>query len=43
MVDIKSTLMFLGAFDRQTVAWLIAVPLVLTGLIGLTLNLLGAF
>ncbi|HMA36054.1 MAG TPA: permease [Chloroflexia bacterium] len=43
MVDLKSTLMFLGAFDRKTVAWLVAVPVVLTGAIGITLNLIHAF
>jgi uncharacterized protein len=39
MVDIKSTLMFLGVFKRRTVFYLIALPLLMTMLIGIWLNL----
>ncbi|MCB9452138.1 MAG: permease [Anaerolineaceae bacterium] len=39
MVDIKSTLMFLGVFQRRTVAYLIILPLLMTMLIGIWLNL----
>jgi uncharacterized membrane protein YraQ (UPF0718 family) len=39
MVDIKSTLMFLGVFKRRTVAYLIVLPLLMTLLIGIWLNL----
>ncbi len=39
MVDIKSTLMFLGVFKRKTVAWLILLPLLMTMLIGIWTNL----
>lgn len=39
MVDIKSTLMFLGVFKRRTVAYLIALPMLMTLLIGVWLNL----
>lgn len=39
MVDIKSTLMFLGVFKRRTVFYLIALPLLMTLLIGIWLNL----
>lgn len=41
MVDIKSTLMFLGVFTRKTVAYLIALPFLLTLLAGALINLLG--
>ena len=41
MVDIKTTTMFLGVFQRKTVAWLTVLPFVLTALAGITLNLLG--
>jgi hypothetical protein len=43
MVDIKSTLMFLGVFKRRTVAYLILLPLLMTLLIGVWLNLNVAF
>jgi len=39
MVDIKSMLMFLGVFKRRIVAYLIALPLLLTLLIGIWINL----
>ncbi|MBZ0297676.1 MAG: permease [Anaerolineae bacterium] len=39
MVDIKSTLMFLGVFKRRTVVYLIVLPLLMTMLIGIWLNL----
>ncbi|MCB9454529.1 MAG: permease [Anaerolineaceae bacterium] len=39
MVDIKSTLMFLGVFRRRTVAYLIILPLLMTMLISIWLNL----
>lgn len=39
MVDIKSTLMFLGVFNRKTVAYLILLPLLMTMLIGIWINL----
>jgi len=43
MVDIKSTLMFLGVFSRKTVAYLILLPLLMTMLIGLWMNLFVTF
>ncbi len=43
MVDIKSTLMFLGVFKRRTVLYLILLPLLMTMLIGVWLNLNVAF
>lgn len=39
MVDIKSTLMFLGVFQKRTVVYLIVLPLLMTLLIGVWLNL----
>ncbi|MBC7812241.1 MAG: permease [Burkholderiales bacterium] len=39
MVDIKSTLMFLGVFRRRTVVYLIVLPLLMTMLIGIWTNL----
>lgn len=39
MVDIKSTLMFLGVFKRRTVAYLIILPLLMTMLAGIWTNL----
>ncbi len=39
MVDIKSTLMFLGVFQKRTVLYLILLPLLMTLLIGVWLNL----
>lgn len=39
MVDIKSSLMFLGVFRRRTVMYLILLPLMLTMLISIYLNL----
>ncbi|MEL6309491.1 MAG: permease [Chloroflexota bacterium] len=39
MVDIKSMLMFLGVFNRKTVAYLILLPLLMTMLIGIWINL----
>jgi hypothetical protein len=39
MVDIKSMLMFLGVFERKTVFYLILLPLLMTMLIGIWINL----
>jgi uncharacterized membrane protein YraQ (UPF0718 family) len=39
MIDIKSTLMFAGVFKPRTVAYLIALPMLMTLLIGLWVNL----
>lgn len=39
MVDIKSTLMFMGVFQKRTVLYLILLPLLMTLLIGVWLNL----
>lgn len=39
MVDIKSMLMFLGVFRQRTVLYLIILPMLLTTLIGIWLNL----
>lgn len=39
MVDIKSTLMFLGVFQKRTVIYLIVLPFLMTLLIGVWLNL----
>lgn len=39
MVDIKSTLMFMGVFSRRTVLYLILLPMLMTLLIGVWLNL----
>ncbi len=39
MVDVKSTLMFLGVFKRRTVLYLILLPLLMTLLIGVWINL----
>lgn len=39
MVDIKSSLMFLGVFRRRTVAYLILLPMLLTLLISIFINL----
>lgn len=39
MVDIKSSLMFLGVFQKRIVAYLILLPLLLTLLIGISWNL----
>lgn len=41
MVDIKTTVMFMGIFKRRTVALLIALPLILTAISGILLNLIG--
>lgn len=38
MVDIKSSLMFLGVFQRRVVAYLIVLPLLMTLLIGIAWN-----
>lgn len=43
MVDIKSTLMFVGVFQKKIVLYLILLPLLLTMLIGIWLNLNIAF
>ncbi len=43
MVDVKSTLMFLGVFKPRIVAYLIALPLLMTLLAGIWLNLNVAF
>ncbi|MDL1917423.1 permease [Anaerolineae bacterium CFX4] len=40
MIDVKSTLMFLGVFRRRAVAYLILIPFLLTLLAGVWLNLL---
>lgn len=39
MVDIKSTLMFAGVFQRKVVLYLVVLPLLLTMLIGIWINL----
>jgi uncharacterized membrane protein YraQ (UPF0718 family) len=39
MVDIKSTMMFLGVFKRRTVVYLIVLPLLMTAMVGIWLNL----
>jgi uncharacterized protein len=39
MVDIKSTLMFMGVFQKRTVLYLVLLPMVMTLLIGIWLNL----
>ncbi|MEZ4671128.1 MAG: permease [Anaerolineae bacterium] len=39
MVDIKSTLMFLGVFQRRTVLYLILLPLLMALFVGVWLNL----
>lgn len=41
MVDVKSTIMFLGVFSKRTVALLILLPLLLTMIIAIWLNLSG--
>lgn len=43
MVDIKSTLMFIGIFPRRTVLRLVFFPLALATALGIALNLSGAF
>lgn len=43
MVDIKSTLMFLGVFKRRTVLYLILLPMLMALLAGVWLNLNVAF
>ncbi|MBN8620541.1 MAG: permease, partial [Anaerolineae bacterium] len=39
MVDIKSTLMFMGVFQKRTVLYLILLPMLMTLLVGIWLNL----
>lgn len=39
MVDVKSSLMFLGVFRRRTVAYLILLPLMITMVVSIYLNL----
>ncbi|MCB0059363.1 MAG: permease, partial [Caldilineaceae bacterium] len=39
MVDIKSSLMFLGVFQRRAVAYLILLPMLLSMLMGIWWNL----
>jgi uncharacterized membrane protein YraQ (UPF0718 family) len=39
MVDIKSTMMYLGVFKRRTVAYMIVIPLLMSVLFGIWLNL----
>src|SRR4051812_11383863 len=39
MVDIKSTMMYLGVFKRKTVAYMVILPFLLSVLIGIWLNL----
>lgn len=41
MVDIKSTLMFLGIFPKKTVIKLIIVPLLLATILGIAANIFG--
>ncbi|QPC82570.1 permease [Phototrophicus methaneseepsis] len=43
MVDIKSTMMFMGVFKRRTVLYLILLPFVLNLLAGVLINALGGF
>jgi uncharacterized membrane protein YraQ (UPF0718 family) len=43
MVDIKSTMMFLGVFKRRTVFYLVLLPFLMTLLIGVWINLNVAF
>lgn len=43
MVDIKSTLMFMGVFKPRVVLYLIVMPLLMTMLIGLWINLFFPF
>jgi uncharacterized protein len=43
MVDIKSTLMFAGVFKRRTVFYLIILPMLMTLLAGVWINLLFKF
>lgn len=40
MVDIKSTMMFLGVFKRPVVAFLIAMPFIMSLIIGILINLI---
>jgi uncharacterized protein len=39
MIDVKSTLMFSGVFRRRAVVYLIALPFLLTLLVGVWVNL----
>lgn len=39
MVDIKSTMMYLGVFKRRTVLYMVILPLLISTLIGIWLNL----
>jgi hypothetical protein len=39
MVDIKSTTMFLGVFQRRTVVYLVLLPMAMALLLGVYLNL----
>ncbi len=39
MVDIKSTMMYLGVFKRRTVVYMVVLPLLISVLIGIWLNL----
>src|SRR5260221_7105152 len=39
MVDIKSTMMYLGVFKRRTVLYMVILPLLLSVLVGIWLNL----
>lgn len=43
MADIKSTLMFLGVFQRRVVFYIILLPFLLTALLAITLNLNVSF
>ncbi|GAB4516726.1 MAG: permease [Anaerolineae bacterium] len=43
MIDIKSTLMFMGVFRRKTVLYLIVLPFLITLLAGLWMNLFVTF
>jgi len=43
MVDIKSTMMFLGVFKRRVVVYLVVLPFLLTALISIALNLNVSF
>lgn len=43
MVDIKSSLMFLGVFRKRTVLYLILLPMALSLLMGVVMNMLAAW
>ena len=39
MVDIKSTMMYLGVFKKKTVLYMVILPLLISVLVGIWLNL----